>query len=430
MIARRTVLAGGAASAAALGLAACGSDSSKGSGTDGKGKTLTLWIMEGTNPSTDAYIADLKKKFKEATQADLTVEVQPWDGAHDKFVNVMGGDSAPDVAEVGTTWTPEFADAGGLDPIGDELEEAGLSGKYVKALEESATLEGEVFGAPSYAGVRSILANKDLLSAAGVDKQPGNWQELLDAARALKKKDPSTIPFPISGGSPFGLLPFIWGAGGEIAKQSGDTWKAAIADSPAVEGVTWYTDIALKHKLSTPAASTWKETDALAAFQKGDVGMFITGSWVPATIKEKSPELYDKLMAFTIPAKDSEVAPSFLGGSHLCRFTGTKEPELAFELIKLMTTGEFAANWAKQTNFFPGEQSALDEVVTSGDDLTAVFAKQMTEGGKSVPVTPLWGQVEGKKTIPNLLNTVLTGGKDAATACQDAAKEMDQIFAD
>ena len=96
------------------------------------------------------------------------------------------------------------------------------------------------------------------------------------------------------------------------------------------------------------------ETEALAEFLQEKVPMFITGSWVPATIRADNPELAEKLVAFTIPAKDSPVAPSFLGGSLMCRFTETQEPELAFELIKLVTTGDFATRWAEETNYFPG----------------------------------------------------------------------------
>lgn len=52
----------------------------------------------------------------------------------------------------------------------------------------------------------------------------------------------------------------------------------------------------------------------------------------------------------------------------------------------------------------------------------------MTEAGKSVPVTPMWGQIEGKKTLPNLLSNVLAGGQAPQAAADAAAKEMDGIF--
>ncbi|OYN88676.1 extracellular solute-binding protein [Parenemella sanctibonifatiensis] len=430
MISRRSLLGGAAAGTMALGLAACsnGGGGEPGEPVDGAGKSLTLWIMQGTNSKSDEYIAALKDAFTTQTGAELTVEVQPWDGAHDKFVTAMTGGTGPDVAEVGTTWTPEFADAGGLDLLTDDIEAAGLGDDLVDGLVEAATLDGDIYGMPWYAGVRSILGNRELLDAAGVNEQPQNWDDLFEMIQALKGQDANTIPFPVAGASLFAMMPFPWGAGGDIATESGGNWTAAINQAPAVEGIKWYTDLALVHGASTPAASTWKETDSLKQFEQGNVGMFITGSWVPATIKQNQPDLYEQLVAFTIPGKDSAIAPSFLGGSHLCRFADTEEPELSFELIKLMSTGEFAERWATETNYFPGQKSALEAVTAAGDELTTVFASQMNEGGTSVPVTPLWGQVEGRKTLPNMLNNILAGGQDAQTAADAAAEEMNAIF--
>lgn len=431
MIARRSVLAASAAGSAALALAACGGES--GSGTDptdtegNAGKTITLWLMEGTNAKTDEYVDALTKAFEEKTGATLDVQMQPWDGAHDKFVTSMAGGTGPDVAEVGTTWTPEFADAGGLDDLTDDIEAAGVGEGLIQGLVDSATLDGRMYGMPWYAGVRAILANSEMLEEAGVNEQPQSWDDLLTMVTTLKEHNPDWIPLPVPGASTFSMTPFIWGAGGEIAEQEGDAWKSTINSPEAVEGIQWWVDLALKHDSSTPAASSWLETDVLAEFMQGRIPMFITGSWVPATIKADDEELAGKLTAFTIPAKDSPVAGSFLGGSNLCRFADSAEPELAFELIKLMATGEFATQWAQETNYFPGEQAALDKVVSEGDEMTAVFAQQMSEGGRSMPVTPAWGQIEGKKTMSTLLTSVL-GGTDVQEAADAAAAEMDEIF--
>lgn len=431
MVSRRHLLAAGAGGSAALALSACSSGSGGSADpTDpaaNEGKTITLWIMEGTNAKTDEYVAALQEAFTDQTGATLEVQVQPWDGAHDKFVTAMSGGTGPDVAELGTTWTAEFADAGGIDDLTDEIAEAGLEGGFVQGLLDPAVLDGRTFGVPWYAGVRSILADKDVLEKAGVTEQPASWEDLLAMIEAIQASDPDLIAFPVPGAAPISMMSFLWGAGGEVATEEGGTWTAQLNQPEAVEGLTFYSDLALKHDSSTAAASTWKETDALASFQQGKVAMFVTGSWVPATIRAEDPDLADRLVAFTVPAKDGAVAPAVLGGSHLGRFTETAEPELSFELIKLMVTGEFATRWAAETNFFPGEQAALDEVVAQGDDLTAVFAQQMNEGGKSYPVTPAWGQIEGKKTLPTLLSEIL-GGTGVQEAADKAAAEMDQIF--
>lgn len=429
MITRRHALAAGAAGSAALALAACGGGSggTDGGEVDGEGKTITMWLMEGTNASADTYIEELKAAFTEATGATLDVQVQPWDGAHDKFVTAMAGGTGPDVAEVGTTWVPEFADAGGLDVLTEDIDAAGLADGLVQGLVEAGTLEGEMYGMPWYAGVRSILANREMLEEAGVAEQPQSWDDLLAMITTLKEHNPDWIPFPVPGASLFSALPFVWGAGGEIATEDGGEWTAQINSPESVEGLEWYTDLALEHDSSTAAATTWTETDSLAAFLQGTVPMFITGSWVPATVRADNPEMADKLVAFTIPAKDAPVAPSFLGGSLMCRFTETQEPELAFEVIKLVTTGEFATRWAQETNYFPGTIEAMDEVVAGGDELTQVFATQMTEGGKSVPVTPAWGKIEGAKTLNIMLSSVLEG-TPPQEAADTAAEEMDGFF--
>lgn len=431
MISRRSFIATGATGAAAVGLTACGGSNGSSDPTDteaNKGKEITLWIMEGTNAKSDEYVKAIQEEFKKKTGANLKVEVQPWDGAHDKFVTAMSGGTGPDVAEVGATWTPEFAFAGGLDDLSEDVKSSGLESDLVETLKEAGTLDGKLYGVPWYVGLRAILANKEILESAGVNSQPQSWDDLLSMVEEIKKKDPKIIPFPVAGAAQLSFVPFVWGAGGTLAKGEGDNWKSTLNEPPAVEGLTYYTDLALKHGASTEAASTWKETDSLAQFEQGKVAMFITGSWVPATVKDSNPELYGKLTAFTIPAKDSAIAGSAVGGSHLCRFAESEEPELAFELIKIMTTGDFATRWSQETGFFPATQKALDEYSSKADELTKVFITQMNEGGEVIPVTPKWGQIEGKKTIVNMLSNVLAGGQKPQAAADAAANEMDQIF--
>ena len=59
---------------------------------------------------------------------------------------------------------------------------------------------------------------------AGVAEQPQSWDDLLTMITALKEHDPDWIPFPVAGASIFSAMPFVWGAGGEIATKDGDTW--------------------------------------------------------------------------------------------------------------------------------------------------------------------------------------------------------------
>jgi len=151
---------------AAVGLltAACGGNTTQSgfekSGSakvNGAGKTLDVWIMEGTNPDAKPFFQQVSAAFKKQTGAKLDVQYVPWAEAHDKFVDAIAGGTTPDVAEVGTTWTPEFADAGALTDLSKVVDDAGLDSDLVPGLVEAGTVDGKLYGMPWYGGIRSVV---------------------------------------------------------------------------------------------------------------------------------------------------------------------------------------------------------------------------------------------------------------------------------
>jgi N,N'-diacetylchitobiose transport system substrate-binding protein len=425
-----------AAGLAALSLtvAACGGGSSdsgavsdSAGAVDGQGKTLSVWIMEGTNPDAKPFFSGVSAAFKKETGATLDVQYVPWAEAHDKFVNSIAGGTTPDVAEVGTTWTPEFADAGALADLSPAVKQAGLARDLVPGLVDAGTVDGKLYGMPWYAGVRSVIYRTDVFEKAGV-KPPTTWDELVEVGDTLKAKDPKMITFPVAGDSEYGVYPFIWGNQGQIAEEHGSSWKSDISSPEAQQGIDFYTGLATEHGFSSPAATTWDEADLSDAFSRGDVAMMIAGSWTPGALVEANPDLKGKIGAFPIPGPDGGVAPSFLGGSHLGVFETAQDKDLAWSFVKLMSTGRFAAQWGEQSGFFPGTKSLLDKVQQENDPVVAPFATQMVEGGASLPVTPLYGQVQGKKTVSAMLQSILSGKASVADASGKAATEMDDIF--
>ncbi|MCW4456752.1 sugar ABC transporter substrate-binding protein [Microbacterium sp. MPKO10] len=408
---------------AGLALTGCsggGSDSSD-------GDTLTVWIMQGTNPDSEAFFDEVGDAFKEKTGATLDVEYVQWADAHDRFVTSIAGGTTPDVAETGTTWTAEFADAGALMPIGEKVDEAGLSDDLVDGLVESGTYDGELYGMPWYAGVRSLIYRSDVFDELGLEA-PTTWDEIVEVGNAIKEAKPDMIPFAVPGDAEFGVYPWVWGAGGEISELNGDTWESGLASPESREGIAFYTGLATEHGFSSAGATTWNETDVLDNFTQGNVAMALQGSWTPATVVQDNPDLEGKFAAAPIPGQDGGIAPSVLGGSHLSIFNTTKNEDLAFQFVEMMTTGEFAEKWGEQTGYFPGQTSLLEKSMGSDDPLVKPFATQMVDGGGSVPVTPTFGAVQAKKTVNAMIQAILSGQKTVDQATQDAADEMDSIM--
>jgi N,N'-diacetylchitobiose transport system substrate-binding protein len=71
----------------------------------------------------------------------------------------------------------------------------------------------------------------------------------------------------------------------------------------------------------------------------------------------------------------------------------------------------------------------LEEVQKQDDPVVAPFAAQMVDGGASLPVTPLYGAVQGKKTVSAMLQSILSEDASVEEAAGQAAQEMDAIFA-
>lgn len=421
-----------AAAAVAMSLTACGddddsNDSSPGATPDGAGKAITVWIMEGTNPDPTEFFDQVKADFTEQTGAEVDIQFVPWADAHGKFVNAVAGEETPDVAEVGTTWTPEFADAGILADLTDRAAGSAVGDDLVDALVTAGEIDGKLYGMPWYAGVRSIVYRTDVFEELELDV-PTNWTELVEVAETIKAEKPDMIPFPVVGKSQYGLWPFVWGSDGEIAVQEGDQWVSQLDSEQSRAGVEFYTGLATEHELSSPQASTWNELDVREQFVAGKVAMMISGSWTPGAIVEGNADLDGNLGAFPIPGKDGGLAPSFLGGSHLSVFEGSDEQELAWAFVELMTNAQNMATWAEQSGFFPGLKSLLNESTASDDPLVAPFAQQMLEAGNTVPVAPTWGKVEAAETVPSMLLAILSGDKSVEDATAAAASEMTDLL--
>ena len=413
---------------AALALAGCGSQGGEGDGSGEGGDVLTVWIMEGTHPDVQPFFTELSGAFQERTGATLDVQFLQWGAAHDRFATAIAGGTTPDVAELGTTWVGEFGDAGALVDLGPKVQEAGLADDFHDVLVESGTLDGSLYGMPWYAGVRSIVYRTDVFAELGLNP-PTTWDELVAVGQRIKEARPDLLPLPVAGDNEFAVYPFLWGAGGEIATRNGDTWTSAVDSPQSREGIRFYSDLAVAHGFSTPAAATWRETDLRDAFTKGQAAMIFSGSWTPKAIVEAAPELEGKIGAFPVPGPDGGLAPSVLGGSLLSVFEGSDQQDLAWQLLEMMGTGEFAGKWATESSFFPGTKELLDEAVQSPDPLVAPFARQMVESGRNVPLTPAFGKIQGNKTIAAMMRSILTGEATVEQATSTAAAEMNEIFA-
>jgi N,N'-diacetylchitobiose transport system substrate-binding protein len=399
-------------------LPGCGALTPSAGARTGRGP-LQVWIMEPGAPELRAFFTSATAEFEAAHRGDR-VEVQfvPWASAHDQFVTAIGGGQVPDVAEMGSTWTPEFADIGALEP-------AELTGRSVPSLVEGATVDGKVYGVPWYAGARALIYRADVLSSLGLPV-PATWSDLVTVGRAIRDRT-HMAAFGVAGNAEHYVLPMVWQNGGEIAYRKEGVWRSGMSSAAAVAAVQFYADLYRTEHFAPAGALSWNARDVRKAFEAGDLAMMIGGAWDLRALLAAHPELAGKVGTALLPAGPAGDRDSFAGGSHLVIFSGTKKEALARRYVDFLLDPARVEAFTEKIGFLPGP---VDDVAaaTPPDPLYRPFSAQLEDHSRTYPPTREWGGFEADGLFTAAVQQVMAGKQTAAQAMKGVAKTMDAAF--
>lgn len=410
------------AAALAVAVAGCGTSSDGGSGNSGEPKTLTVWLMDGSAPTT---LTDALNKEFQDSHPGVTVkyEIQKWNGIQEKLTTALTSNNPPDVIELGNTQTAKFAAEETLTDL--TADASGLNGdQWLAGLEDSLTWDGKKYGLPFYAANRTVIYRTDLFEAAGITAAPKSrdeWISAIEKLKAANAADPDFQPLYLPGQSWYVLLSFIWDEGGDVAKSQGSAWAGALDTPQAKAGLEFYKKLVDTSGTKAPKDADEATPQQMEVFATGKVGMMIGLPWELSGAVKANADLASKTSAFPIPSKTAgKTAPVFLGGSNLAIPAGSKNADLAKEYLKLLSSAKYQGMLAEGGSV-PGTSTDTSKLATT--PLGKALAES-APNGKVTPTTPSWAAVEaGQNPLKDMLTAYLTGAKplDQATADANAA---------
>ncbi|HEX6577406.1 MAG TPA: extracellular solute-binding protein [Jiangellaceae bacterium] len=404
--------------ALALVLAACTGDDESSAAADDAAELsgdLTVWIMDPGNPEIRETIDATAAAFEGAHEGvTIDIDYVPPADTHDRFAIGIAAGLVPDLAEMGTTWTPGFGEQGALAPV---QEAEGF--EYVDALVESGTVAGTTYGYPWYADVTALIYRTDVFDQAGVEP-PATWDEIRSVGDAIAATVPNIAPMHIVGGHVPMMASLVWGAGGEIATQQGDTWQAGVDSAAGREAFSFFETL-WKKGWSPVDAVQWDADDARAAFTSGQSAMMIGGGSDLSAVLSANPDLEGKLGIALMPAGPAGSQDAVAGGSHLVVFQESDQQELAHAFARHMIAPGQVAMFTGKIGFLPGTVAGVEASI--GDDLDGVLRRQLVEHSRSYPPAGWWGAVEGGLVLPEQAQRLMRGEITAeeAAAAADAA---------
>ncbi|MGN9756242.1 extracellular solute-binding protein [Streptomyces sp. SD31] len=414
----------------ALAVTACAPQTSTNSSSDKDEKTGTLrvWLFQevGNKPKekvVDSVVTAFEKAH-EGTEVD--VEYIPVETRAQRVKAAFNDpDSAPDVMEYGNTDTAGYVKDGGLLDVTKEFGDWGEAKDTDPTAEQSVTVDGKIYGAPFYVGVRALYYRTDIFEDLGLEV-PENMAELAATARKIRAAKPDLYGLVVGGAYTYGAMPFVWANGGEIAADKGGSYTAAIDSAAARKGIKAYTSLFTNDNCPAAKCAGMGGNDTVTAFAAGKAGMAIGGDFSHTAVE--AGKVKGKYAVVPLPGvKAGSIAPAFAGGNNIGVLKSTSHRTLAVELMEQLTSKKTQASMFEAMGFLP-TFSDVRQQVAAEEPYVRPFAETLAAGTRFVPASPAWAQIDSSLVLPTMFQEVISGKKDVAAASADAAKKMDDAF--
>ncbi|MFF2845471.1 extracellular solute-binding protein [Streptomyces sp. NPDC058001] len=395
---------------------------------DEKSGTLRVWLFQEVNntPKEDVVKTAVAAFEKAHDGADVKVEYIPVETRAEKIKAAFNDPkSAPDIIEYGNTDTAGYVKDGGLADISEEFGAWDEAKDTDPTAKESVTVDGKIYGAPYFVGVRALYYRTDLFEQLKIDV-PKTQDQLIDAAKKIRKAKPELYGLAVGGAYTYGAMPFIWANGGELADKKGDSYTSAIDSAAAQKGIKSYTSLFGGDNCPAAKCAGMGGNDTVTAFASGKAGMAIGGDFSHQAMEDGAVK--GKYAVVPLPGvKEGDIAPAFAGGNNIGVLKSTSHRTLAVDLVKELAGKKTQGEFFDAMGFLPTYTDVREEAARK-EPFVEPFIKTLGAGAKFVPASPAWGQIDASLVLPTMFQEIVSGRKDVAAASGDAAKKMDAAF--
>lgn len=398
---RRTLLAAVAVAGLVVGAGGLGACSSGDSGSDAK--KITYWASNQA-PTLQEDKKTLRpelEKFTEQTGIEVELQVIGWNDLLNRIMSATTSGDAPDVVNIGNTWSASLQATGAFVEFDDEnMKKVGGADKFLETSMSSTGAEGKTpTSVPLYGLSYGLFYNKKMFAEAGIKEPPKTWDEFRSVAKKLTDPAKKQYGLTMAGASytENAHFAFIFGKQQGGGFFNGD--KATFTDDGNVRGVQEYIDFLGKDKIATPSSAEHATTnDALADFTSGEAAMILAQNNTATGIKAngmKAKEYGVAPMPMPMPAQlppGGQRINSHVAGINVAAFKGENE-DAALKLIDFMTSKEEQVTLNQQFGALPVtvEASEAPEFQTARNK---VFVDVLAKTSAPMPMIPNESQFE------------------------------------
>ncbi len=313
----------------------------------------------------------------------------------------------PSIFEFGTSMVPT-AYATNMFHVLSSRDWAMIGGKnkfFAAQLKMSGPNPSHYIGVPDMMLPFSMLYNKALFRQAGISSPPTTWTQFVNDAKRItnpSKNQWGTVIDPEDSYDP-------WKVGWQLTRQmggnflSGNLKTATIDSKPSIQALTFWFDWVTKYHIASPNDLTYKSTDAMSAFESGNIGMAIlqTATAIPSlkTSKVKNEYAFAPIpdVPFGMKSRpaNGESAQTIVSGQDLAipKYVTGAQYTAALKWIKFFTAVKQEQMIFTHMGYLPVNKSAYSNFKAFDTPMMKAFVKSEL-GADPTPFSGAWGNLE------------------------------------
>lgn len=350
-----------------------------------------------------------------------------------KALTAFKGGTPPTLAVLLSTDLFTLIDENAIVPIdslaGSADDKKWIDGFYKGFMENSQT-DGKTWGIPFQRSTIVMYYNKSLFKQAGLnpDKAPANWNEMVEAAKKLTRRDANGnvtqwgVKIPSTG---FGYWMFQAMTASNDAILMNNVGTKTYFDKPgAVQALQHWVDLTTRDKVMPAGSIEWGTIPKDFLEQKAAMIWTTTGNLTNIRTNASFPFGVAMLPGIKHPG-----SPTGGGNFYVFNKTSPAEQQAAMKFIRFATEPARAAQWSIATGYVAPRQDAWDtpEMKKYLQDVPAadVAREQMKYG---VAELSTHDNQRVTKALNDNLQAALSGTKTPEVALKDAQREAERIL--
>ena len=304
---------------------------------------------------------------------------------------------------------------------------------HFPAIVENNTVDGKLVGIPYFTDAGLLYYRTDLLEKYGFDNPPQTWTELQDMATTIVEGEGANNPdftgYVWQGDAYEGLtcdaLEWISSfGGGSIISPEGQIEVYNDQTIAALEAAAGWVGT-----ISPQAVTGFTEEDSRQIFQAGNAVFMRNWPYAYSLATADDSPIADSVGITTLPAGEGGSPAATLGGWQMAVNKYSKNPNVAVDVARFMTSADEQLTHAITTAALPTiqavyqEQRLLDSNVSWFADLLPVFQNAVAR--PSTVTAPRYAEVS--KAFFTAVHDVLTGANDADTAMGELEIDLEDL---